>query len=48
MFWKMIKRKEDDFTTDNKIKLTGDNLRAFLNILTKKNRYNYFTGMAEE
>lgn len=39
---------EDDFTTDNKIKLTGDNLRAFLNILTKKNRYNFFTGMAEE
>lgn len=38
---------EDDFTDDGKIKLTKENLRAFMNILGKKNRYNYFTDIAE-
>ena len=39
---------ETDFTVDGKLKLTKTNFRAFINILGKKNRYNYFTDIVEE
>lgn len=38
---------EDDFTAEGKIKLTKENFKAFMNIIGKKNRYNYFTDIAE-